>query len=236
MASANPESEVSKIISRLGGFHLLMSFLASVGKIMEGSGLEELWATVYGKNTVTHMLNGHAYARCVRAYNLTACALINVMKDQFPEIKESLTTLETCSKEILENKCNEAEILEDPTVKTALNQFNETLNDVKTLSNTTKLWINLLEAIDLIIMFIYAERSGNWDLHLRTTIKMLPYFHAAGYLYAKSAHLYAQEMTKLGSKLSPQEFGLFKERGYLTVRRTGNTGLGRGLTCASNRI
>jgi hypothetical protein len=189
-ASANPGTEVSKIILRLGGFHLLMSFLGSVGKIMEGSGLEELWATVYGKNTVSYMLNGHAYARCVRAYNLTACALINVMKEQFPEIKESLTTLETYSKELLDNKRNEDEILDDPTVKAALNQFNESLKDVKMLSRTTKLWINLLKCIDLIMMFVYAERSGNWDLHLSTTIEMLPYFHAAGHLpYAKSAHL-----------------------------------------------
>ena len=56
-----------------------MSFMGSVGHIMEESGLESLWATVYGQNTVQHMLNGHSYTRCIRAYMLSASALVNVL-------------------------------------------------------------------------------------------------------------------------------------------------------------
>jgi hypothetical protein len=37
--------ELSNIFVRLGGFHILMSFLGSIGYIMGGSGLEELWST-----------------------------------------------------------------------------------------------------------------------------------------------------------------------------------------------
>ena len=35
------------------GFHLLMSYMGAIDKIMGGSGMEELWETVYGKNTLT---------------------------------------------------------------------------------------------------------------------------------------------------------------------------------------
>lgn len=35
--------DLDKIIVRLGGFHLLMSYLGSIGQIMTGSGLAELW-------------------------------------------------------------------------------------------------------------------------------------------------------------------------------------------------
>ena len=38
-----PESELSNIIERLGGFHLLMSYLGSVWYIMGGNGISELW-------------------------------------------------------------------------------------------------------------------------------------------------------------------------------------------------
>ena len=72
---SDPGGPLSSVTVRLGGFHLLMSYMGAIGKIMGGSGLKELWQTVYGKNTVTHMLSGHAYARAWRAYySLTGAA------------------------------------------------------------------------------------------------------------------------------------------------------------------
>jgi len=46
--------------------------------------------------------------------------------------------------------------------------------------------------------FIRSERIANWAAHLSSIKKMLPYFHASGhFLYAKSAHLYLQDMLHL---------------------------------------
>ena len=42
------------MVCKLGGFHLLMSFLSSIGTLMKASGLEEAMEQVYGKNTVPH--------------------------------------------------------------------------------------------------------------------------------------------------------------------------------------
>ena len=62
------------IVCRLGDFHLLMSFLGSIGKLMEGSGLTELLETIYGSNTVKHIMTGKAYARALRAtFSNTIC-------------------------------------------------------------------------------------------------------------------------------------------------------------------
>ena len=60
--------EISKaksmnIVIRLGGFHLLMSFLVGIGTIMGGSGLAETMETIYAQNHVIHMLDGKAYPR-----------------------------------------------------------------------------------------------------------------------------------------------------------------------------
>ncbi|KAF0737722.1 Uncharacterized protein FWK35_00023698 [Aphis craccivora] len=46
VAASKPGSELSKVIIRLGGFHLLLSFLGSIGYIMAGSGLKELLVAV----------------------------------------------------------------------------------------------------------------------------------------------------------------------------------------------
>ena len=53
--------DLKKVNVRLGGFHLLMTFKGSIGNIMEGSGLEELWESV-------HTMSGHAYSRALRAH------------------------------------------------------------------------------------------------------------------------------------------------------------------------
>ncbi|XP_044760396.1 uncharacterized protein LOC123317849 [Coccinella septempunctata] len=43
--SDNPDFK--NVVVRLGGFHLLMSYMGAIGFIMDGSGLKDLWATAY---------------------------------------------------------------------------------------------------------------------------------------------------------------------------------------------
>ena len=73
---------LNNICVRLGGFHMLMSYMGCIGYIMAGSGLEALWETVYAPNTVVHMLTGHAYARALRAHLLTSAAIVSLIVNQ----------------------------------------------------------------------------------------------------------------------------------------------------------
>ena len=63
------------IVTRLGDFHLLMSFLGSIGKMMESSGIEDVLESVYGSNTVKHILSGKAISRALRGHFLLQSAL-----------------------------------------------------------------------------------------------------------------------------------------------------------------
>ncbi|MES9879832.1 MAG: hypothetical protein ABW185_03025 [Sedimenticola sp.] len=84
---------------------------------------------------------------------------------------------------------------------------------------TAKLWLQYIAMIDLLKLFLKAERSGNWQLHLRAVHEMLPYFSAAGHnLYAKSAYIYLQRMTKLEHQ-HPDVYRHFQQ-GLHVVRRT----------------
>ena len=56
------------VVCRLGGFHLLMSFLGSIRKVMEFSGISELFQVVYSSATTVHMMSGKAHARALRAH------------------------------------------------------------------------------------------------------------------------------------------------------------------------
>ncbi|KAL7304815.1 hypothetical protein TKK_0003038 [Trichogramma kaykai] len=66
---------VDKVIVRLGGFHLLMSFLGSIGHIMDGSGLLEAFEIMFAQCSAAKALTGHAYSRAVRGHLLVQNAL-----------------------------------------------------------------------------------------------------------------------------------------------------------------
>lgn len=82
VASAAPDSDLSKVVVRLGGFHSLLSFLGSIGEIMAGSGLKEFMCTVYAPHSEDKMLLGLAFARAIRAHVLVQVSLANVVFDR----------------------------------------------------------------------------------------------------------------------------------------------------------
>ena len=53
-----------------------MSFLGSIGNLMSGSGIQEVFEVVYACNTVSHMLTGKAISRAVCGHMLVDAALI----------------------------------------------------------------------------------------------------------------------------------------------------------------
>ena len=66
-------------------------------------------------------------------------------------------------------------------------------------SCTQKFWIdNLIKPVFIIMLFIRAEREGDWPLHLLATEMMLPYFFASGHFnYARNGLYYLRSMSKL---------------------------------------
>ncbi len=67
----NPD-EFKDTVIRLGGFHMAMVFLAIIGKRFANSGLDDLLheSNIYGANTVSNILKGKMYNRCIRAHKL----------------------------------------------------------------------------------------------------------------------------------------------------------------------
>ena len=87
-------------------------------------------------------------------------------------------------------------------------------------SRTAKLWLHYIEYVDTLKLFIQAERTGNWNLHLIAIEQMLNLFAATGHLnYAKSSRLYLQLMRELPTD-HPWLYHCFAEQGFHTVRRS----------------
>nr|XP_054767556.1 uncharacterized protein LOC129274841 [Lytechinus pictus] len=266
------DSDLKKVVLRLGGLHTETSFLGSIGHLMTGSGLRELLEVVYASNTVGHMMSGKAISRAVRGHFLVAAALntmivsylYNVQLPTNEEEKLSEERLSTNEEEKLSEvqlSINEEELLSEVQLshmetgteyqqvasETDLAEAQKlydsllsgtvSVNDVcasdvmkqilarmktkkESMQNRTAiLWVQYMEMIDILRMFIKAERTGNWDLHLQAIHDMLPFFAASGHiLYTKSAYIYLQMMCEL-PQTHPDVYRRFQE-GHHVVRRS----------------
>ena len=72
-------SHLKGMVLRLGGFHMQMSFLGSIGHLMAGSGLQERIEVVFTGNALRHMLTGKAISRAVRGHMLVDVALKTIL-------------------------------------------------------------------------------------------------------------------------------------------------------------
>ena len=219
--AAGPHSPLSGVVIRLGGFHLLLSFMGSIGAIMAGSGLEEMWETVYAKNSVVHMMNGRAYARGIRAHFISQSALATLLLES-AAVDESLKEdVETRFVSLLDNTATLEDLEHSHALHDIDNLLSTRLTEVCSSGRTEKLWVQYFKLVAIIRLFIRAERCGDWQLHLYSVWLVIPYLHAAGHLhYARSAQVYLQEMLNLANSMAPGEYDRFTSRGFFTVRRS----------------
>ena len=102
------------------------------------------------------------------------------------------------------------------------NQLESLKDRLKAQSRTCKLWLQYMDYVETIKLFIFAERTANWEMHLHATSRMLNLFAATGHRnYAKCARLYLQEMKQL-PHTHPEIHASFL-RGEHVVRRSSHS-------------
>lgn len=208
------------MIVRLGGFHLLMSFMGCIGEIMGGSGIKDIFALIYAEGSVDKILNGHSYARAVRAHILLQQALSLLIFDELKNESVEFKNL-TENEDYFTYDMNIDEINSNEAFKSLNELIENHLQKIEKRGKTAKLWIQYFRMVTLLKQFLAAERMGDWKAHLECVELTIPFFHAAGHFnYAKSTRLYLQRMRSLKEKMDPEEFKKFTDGGYFTSRRT----------------
>lgn len=188
--------ELKHVIVRLGGFHALMSYLGAIGHIYDSSGLKEAFCQVYAPISSDNALSGKAYARSVRGHLLTQNALAEIIMSQVNLEEDERLFLVQFYSEV--NRENFAKFTTDEKFLNIKEKFTKFTVDLKQRSPTARYWVQYFFMVELIKNFVQAERTANWDMHLQTLYEMLPFYHASGHNnYAKSVHLYLQEMSDL---------------------------------------
>ncbi|KAJ8043143.1 hypothetical protein HOLleu_10106 [Holothuria leucospilota] len=111
------------------------------------------------------------------------------------------------------------EVVCESTLLDDINHMLEVEKQSLSQTRTGSLWLQYMGMVDLLRLFIKAERTGNWDLHLATVNDMLPFFAAAGHnLYLKSAYIYLQQMLQLKDD-HPDVHTAF-QNGHHVIRRS----------------
>ena len=111
--------------------------------------------------------------------------------------------------------------LQDEIFKTLLSKIKDQIRTAEKNGPTATLWIQYFRMISMVKLFIEAERSRNWELHLSTIEQIMPFLHATAHKnYAMSAQIYLQDMRELASKMSRSEYRYFVKDGYFTIRRS----------------
>ena len=180
------------MVCRLGGFHTMMSFLGSIGTLMAGSGLSDALEVCYGPNAVEHMMTGKAVSRAVRAHFMVDAALGRLLlrcllssdDDGDTQRDGMLTTEQVNSVRTMFDISMSAGSLPSFEEESFLNlqtALNNLCDSLKHKSRTCKLWLQYLDYVNLLKIFIMAERTGNWNLHLFAVKNMLNLFAATGH-------------------------------------------------------
>ena len=197
-------------VLRLGGFHVVMVFLAVLGKMFRDSGLDDALADsgVYACNTVEQIFRGSHYNRGIRCHKLaleSMCRLqwlaviewyathsVDVDADQIESAISAVVKAFQSSDNISECVENLAE--ETVVVSQLLEKFMKSNSE----NGTIMFWNQYIDMVCILLRYIRAERDGIWQLHLTSLAEMLPFFHAFDHTnYARWVPVYLADMHRL---------------------------------------
>ena len=174
---------------------------------MRGSGLEDVFSEIFGPSTIDHIFSGKAYSRAVRAHFITQAALTGMLLDFLTNLacddisdnsvvtneavlhqfagavsQDMVSAMVDLYKEsasgVLCDTADDTSVMMNANLVTLNTLLHDFMCAVSEHSRTSKFWISYMMYVDLLKLFILAERTGDWCLHLDVMVQMLPLFAA----------------------------------------------------------
>jgi len=232
---SRPKSLEGKVTMRLGGMHLTMAFLASIGKLFGDGGLHDILVSseVYASATANQMLQGKQYARAIRCIRLAHEALTHLFltaaedfatKNSLPwvtgETKHKPQALEEPFRSRDATACAAAcHEVEDSIADSVLHTIALFREEGRQRSATFAYWDSFLQAGDTLLRLLRADREAKFLMHIEAVKDTVPYFVLAGRInYARYTPVYVAEMELLEEK-QPLMYRHMIEGGFV-VRRS----------------
>lgn len=171
-----------RFIVRMGEFHTMMSYMSIIGKRFESAGLADLLieSGVVAPGSINCVIAGKQYNRALRAFINVYEALSRLrMQASLESINEDEASKYQQMAELLSASYSRADGLdiENPILRQFTTAYQAYI-DEHSNNLTFSFWSSYIDMVQLLLLFLRATRSSNWDLHLATIPKMLPWFFA----------------------------------------------------------
>ena len=232
-----PDLLKGKVTMRLGGMHLAMAFIASIGKLYGDGGLQDILTSsgTYATASSIQMLQGKHYSRGVRALKLVNEAMMHLLLQSTERFaKERGLPWVDHETIVLINNLDAAFKNGDPhTMRTICSQLENAMTALSNTlitfreygrkqSSTFSYWNSFLHACGILLRLLRADRQGDFLLHLDAVMEAVPFFHVAGKVnYARYSPVYVAEMKQLETA-QPMMFEHMMRGGFV-VRRSSET-------------
>ena len=158
----------------LGGLHIEMAALKTLGKWLDGSGWKEalIKAEVASEGVAESLISASHLARTRRAHQVTAGSLYALMTKAYDKYADQQTT---------DSK-----------------SFMEWRNEMKSKFPQFLYWSTVLELEVLCLQFVRAIREGNFDLYVKAIRLLLPWFFCLDCQnYARWLSIHYRDMCQL---------------------------------------
>ena len=215
--------QFSKVIVNLGPFHIMCSYMGALGKMLTGSGFEEivLEAGICASGSINQVMSGKHYNRAIRVHLLMLDSLQRLLLDAYTESTGHLLVDETVSKLA---SCPSYESLLDASRSTTYLEFVEPFRIFKDrvraeeFGKTAKFWLQYCDCVWVLLEFQRSVKVNNFDLFLRCMKQMCSLLFSADHLhYARYLPLYYVQLSQL-AECHPLAHTLLKDCGFSVSR------------------
>lgn len=218
---------------RMGGFHACGIFLAVIGKRFGSAGLKDLIieSNLAGTDSTDRILKGKHYNRGVRIMKYVYEALqrlkIETFQDWIQKEKKDNLVAEFTTSEAFANLLEERKPvamqagmdgIED--LASLFMEYEEKIRNQE-FGPMAAFWQTFLDMVQILLDFIRAVRTGDWDMHLQTCQRMLVWIHAYDRVnYSRHFTYYWASQQNIQEKF-PTIYQEFKNGNFSTKRTPG---------------
>ena len=225
------------IVPRLGAFHTIKVLLAIIGQRFGDAGLRDIIieSSVIEEGSVKKVLDGTHYNRAVRFHKRMYESCMRILWSGLQEWFKSENTehgpvVQNLPDQISEMVDGDLEPevfrthLEHPSTDFIFKNFKKYLDIMRNANGTmSAFWMTYVDLTGLLLNFIRASREGDWDLHLSSISKLIPWCFAYNHSnYARYLPWYLLQMLNI-PKTNPELYEYLINGGCSTQIGENNT-------------
>jgi hypothetical protein len=216
----------STIVLNLGPFHTMCSYMGALGKMMVGSGFEEvlLQSTLCASGSIDQVVSGKHYNRAIRVHQRMMEAIERMLLDIFSTSCESVNFSDfadnMASSSEFPNAETFAQTLSDESFLLLAEEYENFKNKVRqgSLGKTAQFWMSYCDCVWTLLTFQMAVKTNDLLAYIATLRDMCGLLFSSNHLnYAKYLPVYYMSLLDLESS-HPGASKLLQENGFTAAR------------------